>query len=156
MATPNDATVEDMNRFFQEAGWTARPSGETSWELGYQGNANNWMFSVNMTEYWVYFYCTILNHFKEECRANIYEHLALLNYKISFGKFGATPDGRITLGVELPRENLKAASMVKDALNTLAYNADEQYLELINIANDPSKVSSLRAKPEEPTSGQGG
>ncbi len=148
MAREGDASAEDMERFFHEIGWTAAKVGDTDWEVRYRGDVRDWIFYVRMTEYWVFFYATVLNKIKDECRCNVYEHLGLLNYKISLAKYSINASLGVSLGVELPRENLKAASMVNDALAALSINADEQYLELVNLANDPARVSSLRTQLE--------
>ncbi len=149
MASPNDATPEDIEQFLKDTNWNAERTGDTSWTLGYSGDVNNWTFTINMTEYWVYFYTNVLNKVKDECKANFYEHLAALNYKITLAKYVRNDRDGVSLGVELPRENLKAASMVNDALAALAINADQNYLELMNLANDPTKQSSLLHPPQE-------
>jgi hypothetical protein len=148
MAKENDTTAEDMERFFQEIGWTASLVGDTDWEVRYRGDVRDWIFYVRMTEYWVFFYTPVLNKIKDECRLNVYEHIGLLNYKINLAKYSINATFGVSLGVELPRENLKFSSMVNDALAALSINADEQYLELVNLANDPTRVSSLRTQIE--------
>jgi hypothetical protein len=147
----NDASAEDMERYFQEVGWTAAKVGDSDWEVRYRGDVRDWIFYVRMTDYWVYFYATVLNKIKDECRPNVYEHIGLLNYKVSLAKYSINSNQGISVGVELPRENLKFASLVNDALGALSINADENYLELVNLANDASRVSSLRPKPEAET-----
>jgi hypothetical protein len=150
----NDASAEDMERYFQEISWTAAKVGDNDWEVRYRGDVRDWIFYVRMTDYWVYFYATVLNKIKDECRPNVYEHIGLLNYKISLAKYSINSNQGVSVGVELPRENLKFASMINDALGALSINADENYLELVNLANDPSRVSSLRPTPEaEATTG---
>jgi hypothetical protein len=148
MAKENDTTAEDMERFFQEIGWTASLVGDTDWEVRYRGDVRDWIFYVRMTEYWVFFYTPVLNKIKDECRLNVYEHIGLLNYKVNLAKYSINSNMGISLGVELPRENLKAASVVNDAFAALSINADEQYLELVNLANDPTRVSSLHTQLE--------
>lgn len=148
MAREGDASPEDMERFFQEIGWTAGRVGETDWEVRYRGDVRDWLFYVRMTEYWIFFYTPVLNKIKDECRLNVFEHIGLLNYKINLAKYSINASFGVSLGVELPRENLKFSSMVNDALAALSINADEQYLELVNLANDPTRVSSLRTQIE--------
>lgn len=151
MGHENDASAEDMERFFHEIGWTAAKVGDTDWEVRYRGDVRDWIFYVRMTDFWVYFYATVLNKIKDECRPNVYEHIGLLNYKISLAKYSINSNQGVSVGVELPRENLKFGSMINDALGALSINADENYLELVNLANDPTRVSSLRPKPEAET-----
>lgn len=148
MAREGDASAEDMERFLHEIGWTAAKVGDSDWEVRYRGDVRDWIFYVRMTEFWVLFYATVLNKIKDECRPNVYEHIGLLNYKISLAKYSINANFGISLGVELPRENLKFSSMVNDALAALSINADEQYLELVNLANDLTRHSSLRAQIE--------
>ncbi len=148
MAREGDASPEDMERFFQQIGWTAARVGDADWEVRYRGDVRDWIFYVRMTEYWVFFYATVLNKIKDDCRLNVYEHIGLLNYKVSLAKYSINATMGISLGVELPRENLTFASMVNDALAALSINADEQYLELVNLANDPARVSSLHTQRE--------
>lgn len=138
-----DASNEDIEQFFKEAGWSYSTMEGEDWETRYAGTYSNHVFTVRMTRFWVYFYATLVNKIEESCRLNLFEFLAMLNYKVSFAKFSIDKSNRVCIGVEVPRENLQP-SVFKDALNTLSYMVDEHFRELLNTATDPAYVPSLK------------
>lgn len=142
-----DATREEIEGFFGDAGWSYHRLEGEDWETRYSGTYTNQVITVRMTQYWVYFYATLINRIDEACRSKMFEHMAMLNYKVSFGKFSIDKSNRLCLGVEVPRENLQA-SVFKDALNALSYLIDEHFRELLNIATDPDYVSRLKIEQE--------
>jgi Putative bacterial sensory transduction regulator len=142
-----DASREDIETFFEDTGWSYHRLEGEDWETRYSGTYTNQVITVRMTQYWVYFYATLINRVDEACRSKMFEHLALLNYKVSFGKFSIDKSNRICLGVEVPRENLQS-SVFKDALNAISYLIDEHFRELLNIATDPDYVSRLKLEQE--------
>ncbi len=142
-----DASREDIEGFFGDAGWSYHRLEGEDWETRYSGTYTNQVITVRMTQYWVYFYATLINRIDEACRSKMFEHMAMLNYKVSFGKFSIDKSNRLCLGVEVPRENLQA-SVFKDALNALSYLIDEHFRELLNIATDPDYVSRLKVEQE--------
>jgi hypothetical protein len=146
----SDASREDIEQFFADAGWSYHRLEGDDWETRYSGSYTNQVITVRMTQYWVYFYATLINRVDEANRTKMYEHLALLNYKVSFGKFSVDKSNRICLGVEVPRENLQP-SVFKDALNALSYLIDEHFRELLNLATDPEYVSKLKLEQEGQT-----
>ncbi len=142
-----DASREDIEQFFADAGWSYHRLEGEDWETRYSGTYTNQVITVRMAQYWVYFYATLINRVDESCRNKMFEHLAMLNYKVSFGKFSIDKSNRICLGIEVPRENLQS-SVFKDALNALSYLIDEHFRELLNIATDPDYVSRLKQEHE--------
>ncbi len=138
-----DASREDIEGFFGSASWSYHRLEGDDWETRYSGTHTNQVITVRMSQYWVYFYATLINRIDEACRSKMYEHMAMLNYKVSFGKFSIDKSNRLCLGVEVPRENLQS-SVFKDALNALSYLIDEHFRELLNIATDPDYVSRLK------------
>ncbi len=142
-----DASREEIETFFADAGWSYHRLEGDDWETRYSGTYTNQVITVRMTQYWVYFYATLINRVDEACRSKMFEHLAMLNYKVSFGKFSIDKSNRICLGVEVPRENLQS-SVFKDALNAISYLIDEHFRELLNIATDPDYVSRLKLEQE--------
>ncbi|GEM_PF-2317121 len=142
-----NVTREDIERFFNEAGWKFSKS-DDDWEVRYRGDVRDWIYYVRLTDYWLYFYATVLNKVRDECKPALHEHIGYLNYKINLGKYSINNSGGISLGVELPRENMQQ-SQLSDALAALSINSDEQYIELLNLANEPGKVSSLRPNPTQ-------
>lgn len=145
-----DASCEDIEQFFADAGWAYHRLEGDDWETRYSGAYTNQVITVRMTQYWVYFYATLINRIEESCRNKMFEHLALLNYKVSFGKFSLDKSNRICLGVEVPRENLQS-SVFKDSLNALSYLIDEHFRELLNLATDPEYVSKLKLEQDGQT-----
>ena len=83
-----------------------------------------------------------------ECERRLYRHLLRLNYEINMAKFTVDPDGDITLTVELPTENLDYSEFA-DAINALSYYADEHYLEILNLAQDPTARSRFEPEAED-------
>ncbi len=143
MGRAGDISPEGLEQLFKEAGWTAQRSGEADWEIPFRGDVRDWAFHVRLTEYWVYFYTAVLNKIKPECRANVYEQIGRLNFVVDLCKYSINEREGISLGVELPRENLTAASMISDALGALALTAEAHYLELVNLANERNPKSEI-------------
>ena len=76
------------------------------------------------------------------------EHLLRLNHRINMAKFMLDDDDDVGLTVEMPIFDLQVGEF-EDALRACCIYADENYVELMNLATNPNAVSSLKPQPAQ-------
>lgn len=137
-------TFEEVDGFFDQYGWSeyVEKSGDTSWRVLVKGKQVDYDMYADLSEYFLFIYIVPLLKLPDEptCRINLCEHLLRLNRDISITKFVLTEDSVELLGV-LTTESVQYEEF-SSMIDLLIYNADENYLEIMNIAGDPSEVSS--------------
>jgi hypothetical protein len=138
-------TVED---YLKQIDWKATRQDDQNWSTGFRGDNATFTFHIRTTDFWIYFYLPFPVKIQPAARASVIEHLLRLNYQISMAKFLLDTDDDIGLTVELPNAALQVAEF-EDAIRAICVYADENYVELVRLATDPSAVSSLKPKKEQ-------
>jgi hypothetical protein len=141
-------TPETVEDYLKQIDWKATRQDDQNWSTGFRGDNATFTFNIRITDFWIYFYLPFPVKIQPATRANVIEHLLRLNYQISMAKFLLDSDGDIGLTVELPNSALQVAEF-EDAIRAICVYADENYVELVRLATDPSAVSSLKPKPEQ-------
>jgi len=144
-------TKETIDSYFEQYGWTYTYEPEHNiWRTGFRGDVASFRIALRVTDNWAFFVIApfVLKPKDPECERRLYRHLLRLNYEINMAKFTVDPDGDITLTVELPTENLDYSEFA-DAINALSYYADEHYLEILNLAQDPTARSRFEPEAED-------
>lgn len=132
-------TAETIHDFFNQYGWEYDYDEEHhAWHTGFRGKTSNFTVFVQLTENWLVF--SVVPYVNapedEECLANLHTFLLRLNCIINMAKFSLDDDGDVMLTVELPTDGL-TYSQFFDGLNAVSFYADEHYLSVLNVAQDP-------------------
>ncbi|MBW2732775.1 MAG: YbjN domain-containing protein [Deltaproteobacteria bacterium] len=134
------ANVETINDYFKRYEWHYEYDTSTrTWVTGFRGDINNFNVLVHLAEDWLYF---IISPFvnapsKEECERNLYHHLLRINHAMNMAKFSIDGDHDVVLTVELPTESLDYSEF-SDGINALSYYADQHYMDVLNLAQNPN------------------
>lgn len=142
------ANVETVHEFFKRYGWQFEyDPGTRTWLTGFRGDTSNFDVLVHLTDDWLYFIVSpFVNAPRDEaCERPLYLHLLRVNHAINMAKFSVDSDGDVVLTVELPTENLDYSEFA-DGINALSYYADQHYMDVLNLAQDPDY------EPREPVS----
>lgn len=139
-------TPETVEDYLKQIDWKATRQDDHNWSTGFRGDNATFTFYIRTTDFWIYFYLPFPVKIQPAARAGVVEHLLRLNYQITMAKFLLDNDDDIGLTVELPNAALQVAEF-EDAIRALCVYADENYVELVRLATDPSAVSSLKPKP---------
>ncbi len=142
------ANIETVHAFFKRYGWHFEyDPGTHTWLTGFRGDTSNFNVLVHLTDDWLYFIVSpFVNAPRDEaCERSLYLHLLRVNHAINMAKFSVDSDGDVVLTVELPTENLDYSEFA-DGINALSYYADQHYMDVLNLAQDPDY------EPREPTS----
>lgn len=137
-------TFQDVDEFFKEFGWEefVQKQGDTNWYVPVKGEDTNYDLYVDLTEYFLFIYIYPFVEIPEDdkCKVNLYDHLLRLNRDISVTKFVISEDVIELLGV-LSTDSVQYEEF-DGMINLLLYNADNNRLEIMNLAGDPDYVSS--------------
>ena len=144
MAT-DAATIES---YFEQLDWPFTRRDEHNWATGYKGEVYTFNFYVRTTDTWLYVYVPFQVNVKPEARSNFLEHVLRLNHRINMAKFMLDDDDDVGLTVEMPSTDLQVGEF-EDALRAVCIYADENYVELMNLATNPNAVSSLKPQPAQ-------
>lgn len=134
-----DATIEQINKYFEQYGWRATYDAETrAWHSGFRGESSSFNIIMHLTENWLYFAVGPFGSAPKdpECEKRLHQHLLRLNNLINMSKFCLDEDGDVVLMVEVPRASL-SYGLFEDALNALSYYADAHYKDLTQLSTDP-------------------
>jgi len=137
---------ETVDDFLKQMDWKATRADDNNWSTGFRGDNATFTFHIRTTDAWIYFSLPFPVKIQPAARANIIEHLLRLNYRMSMAKFMLDNDDDLVLTVELPNSRLQVGEF-EDAIRAICVYADENYIELVRLATDPSVVSSLKPKP---------
>jgi len=137
---------ETVDGYLAQIDWKATRQDEHNWSTGFRGDNATFTFQIRTTDVWIYFYLPFPVKIQPAARDNITEHLLRLNYTMTMAKFMLDNDDDIGLTVELPNEQLQVSEF-EDAIRAICVYADENYVELVRLATDPTAVSSLKPKP---------
>jgi len=132
-------TAETINEFFVKYGWEYDYDEENNaWHTGFRGKTSNFTVFVHLTENWLIFSVVPYVNAPEDerCQSHLGTYLLRLNCIINMAKFSLDDDGDVMLTVELPTEGLTYAHFF-DGLNAVSFYADEHYLPVLNVAQDP-------------------
>lgn len=136
-------TAETIKDYFERYGWSFNQTEADRFVTGFKSDVVD-LFTIHVTlaPHWVYFAVSpfVGAPTNPACERKLHRHLLRLSQEINLAKFSIDAEGNVVLLVELPRENL-SFSEFSDALNALSYYAEEHYLEVSALANDPSAVS---------------
>ncbi len=139
-------TAETIEAYFKEYGWHYEQLDETTYFTGFSSDVSEDVFPIYVTlsPNWVYFAIIpfVESPNDPECERKLYKHLLRLCQEINMAKFYIDADGDVVLAVELPRENLDYSEFA-DALNILAYYAEDTYPTVHALATDPNAVSGF-------------
>lgn len=133
------ASAETIHEYFRRFGWQCEFDDETrTWVTGFRGKNTNFNVLVHLTDNWVYL---IVSPFVNapttvDCEHRLCEYLLRVNHTINMAKFSIDSDGDIVLTVELPTEDM-SYSQFRDGLNAVSYYADNHYLDVLNLAQNP-------------------
>ncbi|MDY7040868.1 MAG: YbjN domain-containing protein [Chloroflexota bacterium] len=135
-------TPETIEQYFDKYEWSYQRVSDNTFRTGFRGDVSSFVIYVRLTNNWTYFTIVpfVVAPKEAECVGKLYKHLLRLNHEINLAKFGVDSDGDIALSVELPREKLDYNEF-SDALGALSYYADETYLEVLTLAQNPNAVS---------------
>jgi hypothetical protein len=137
---------ETVDDFLKQVDWKAVRQDDHNWSTGFRGDNATFNFHIRTTDVWIYFALPFPVKVQPAARANFIEHVLRLNYQMSMAKFMLDNDDDVILTVELPNAALQVGEF-EDALRAICVYADENYVELVRLATDPSAVSSLKPKP---------
>lgn len=145
------ATPDLIHKFFESYGWQFEYEPATmTWHTGFRGDSNNFNIVVQLTSNWLYFAINPLVNCPRdaECAGPLHHHLLRLNHIINMAKFSVDGEGDVVLTVELPTENLDYSEFA-DGLNALSYYADEHFVDILNVAQNPDYQPTLPDDPPE-------
>src|SRR4051794_6012770 len=148
-------TAAQIDEYFKQLDWPFTKREDTLWDSGYAGQNYRVRFTVRLTERWIYVNALVPSKIKPESRANVFEHLLRLNYQMNSAKFYLDNDDDVTLADEIPALDLQVSEF-EAALYSVCTNADQHFVEIMYMAQNPNAVSSLKPKPAEaipPTDG---
>ena len=133
------AGVDAIHKYFQAYGWSFDFDAQTAtWKTGFRGETANFNVLLHMSDDWLYFAINPLVNAPRDSRCvhRLERHLLRVNHTVNLAKFSIDAEGDVVLTVELPTENLAYSHFV-DALGALCHYADQHYLDLLNLAQDP-------------------
>jgi hypothetical protein len=137
-------TYQDVDSFFEQYGWGeyVQKSGENKWYVNVKSEKTNYNFYVDLSEYFLFVCISPYLEIPEDdkCKFNLYDHLLRLNRDISVTKFVISGD-IIELSGILSSESIQYEEF-EAIINLLLYNADNNYSEIMNLAEDCSAISS--------------
>ena len=135
-------TPETIDSYFEQYGWKYKRDEDGDWITGFRGDVQSFRFFIRMTEHWIYFTISpfIVAPKDPVCAQRLHTHLMRLNRDINMAKFCLDQDMDVVLTVELPRESLDYSEF-SDAIGALCHYADNHYLEIINLAQNPKAAS---------------
>jgi hypothetical protein len=135
-------TPETIDSYFEEYGWKYKRDEDGDWITGFRGDVQSFRFFIRLTEHWVYFTISpfIVAPKDPACQQRLHAHLLRLNRDINMAKFCLDGDMDVVLTVELPRENFDYSEF-SDAIGALCHYADNNYLEILNLAQSPEASS---------------
>jgi len=131
-------TPEIIAEYFDRYGWSYERTEESGFRTGFRGDVSVFRITVRTTDDWIFFSISpfVVAPQDPECERKLHRHLLRLNHEINMAKFTIDQDGDVILTVELPVESLDYSEFA-DALNALAYYADDNYAQVFIFAHVP-------------------
>lgn len=145
MADNAAITAETIESYFKQLEWLFEQKDDHNWSTGYKGENVEFPFYIRTSGSWLYVLAPFPIKIQAAAANNMYKHLLRLNYQMSMAKFSLDTDEELILSVELPNDNLQLGEF-RDALQAVCYYMDENYVELVKLATDPTAQSSLAQK----------
>ncbi len=139
-------SAEAIEDYFRQYGWSFHATEEeNTWRTGFRGDVSTFSIYVRLTDNWIYFTIVpfVVAAKNEICQRKLYQHLMRLNQEMNMAKFTIDSDKDVVLTVELPGQNLQYTEFA-DALGALSYYADDNYVEVLNLAHDFNAVSRFQ------------
>jgi hypothetical protein len=135
-------TYQEIDKYFEQYGWETDKKDDNNWYVYVKGKFINYNLYCDLSEYFLFIYIVPICRIPEDetCKVNLFEHLLRLNRDISVTKFVLTGEVVELLGV-LSTDSIQFEEF-EGMINLLLYNADNNYLEIMNISGDPNEVSS--------------
>jgi len=135
-------TFQEIDEFFKKYGWETEKKSDMNWYVYVKGKFTNYNLYADLTEHFLYMYLApyVRIPADEKCKVNLYEHMLRLNRDISITKFVISGEIIELLGV-FSTDSVQYEEFVS-MIDLLLYNADNNYLEIMNIAGNPDVVSS--------------
>jgi len=131
-------TMETAGQWLQQYGWSYETPDETLIITGVRGKSSTFRIFVQPADRWLLLAIVpFVPKPAPPCRDRFSHSLLRLNYEINLAKIGVDPDGDVSLCVELPAEGIGFDAFAS-ALDALCFYADEYYLTLANLAQDPA------------------
>ena len=114
--------AEDIDRFFQQYGWTASKTGAGHWQAAFSGDRAIFTIDVHLRGAWLLFSIDVSAHgwsdHPEQAR-----RLLAANADMLMAKFAIAPHGKLLLQIEMPIEGF-GYSHFADCLGALSHYAD--------------------------------
>lgn len=142
-------TFQEVDKFFEQYGWETDKKDDNSWYVYVKGKHTNYNLYADLSEYFLFIYIVPFVRIPEDekCRMNLYEHLLRLNRDISVTKFVISGEVIELLGV-LSTDSIQYEEF-EGMINLILYNADNNHLEIMNLAGNPDTVSSYLKEGED-------
>lgn len=140
-----DVTVDTIQAYFDQRGWSYQRLDDTHFQTGFRPQAlDPFSIYITLAPNWVYFAISpfVQAPTEPECERKLYRHLLHLCQQINMAKFSVDTQGDVMLSVELPRANLDYSEF-SDALDALSYYAEDTYTAVHSLATDPTAVSAF-------------
>lgn len=130
-----------IEQYFQDSGWSYTRHSETTWITGIRSKVSNFQIFVQASDEWVFFFINpfVVAPEDESRRLRLYFHALRYNLEMNFAKLGLDADGDVFLAIEQPADNLTFAHFLQ-SLEGLSHHAEMIYIELFNLAHNPSGV----------------
>lgn len=142
-------TFQEVDGFFEKYGWETDKKNDNAWYVYVKGKYTNYNLYADLSEHFLFIYIIPFVHIPEDekCRVNLYDHLLRLNRDISVTKFVISGEVVELLGV-LATDSVQYEEF-EGLIQLLLYNADENYLEVMNLSGDPNEISSYLKEGED-------
>jgi hypothetical protein len=131
-----------VDAYFQRYKWMYQRTAPGVWQTGWRSNVASFQMFVKLTSRWIYFTVSpfVSGPIDPNRSERLNHYLLRLNRDINMAKFCLDSDRNIVLTVEMPCANLDYEEFA-DALNTLCHYAEDVYIELRNLARNPTAPS---------------
>ncbi len=139
---------EKIDEFFKQYGWRFQRLDDNNWQTGCRGDVATYTIRIRAVEKWIYF--TIVPFAmapKKECWPRLHYYLLRANQEMNVAKFYVDSDNDVVLAVELPVDDLDYSEFER-SLNALSWYADEHYLNVLNLAQNPHAPSKYETETE--------
>lgn len=129
--TADNATLSDVEGFFERFGWSFDALDESTLRTGFRGDHGNFTALVRVTDHWVIFTINPYLHPPSTGWGHAsLTTLAAANQAIHMAKIGLDSEDDAFLTVELPSEAF-SYDHFEEALQTLAHTADGYLVALL-------------------------
>jgi hypothetical protein len=112
----------DIDRYFQQYGWTASKTGEGHWQATFSGDLAVFTIELYLADEWLLFTIDLSAHGWSD-QPEQARRLLVANADMLMAKFAIRPHGKLLLQIEMPIEGF-GYSHFADCLGALSHYAD--------------------------------